>query len=158
MGRSSIIFISFLLSVDYGFRVGTYTESAAQVIRSLLCRLNFSWFKEHFDLIKGMTGYIVPMVFFVIALPLAFQTKMTQLKYYARILFFITIAIFLLALISMLVKPGIVYKDAEGCISLIYFLQPMEMQAIQMINIIPVLTQIPNISAQYNLDTFLLQF
>lgn len=158
MGRSSIIFISFLLSVDYGFRVGTYTESAAQVVRSLLCRLDYAWFNENFHTVKSMTGYIIPIVFFLIAMPLAFYTKISELKYYARILFFITIGIFLLSLIAMLVDPGIDKKDAGGCISLIYYLTPMKMQAQQMLDIIPALTQIPNISAQYNLDTFLLQF
>ena len=34
----------------------------------------------------------------------------------------------------------------------------MDMQSAAMTQIIPALTQVPNISAQYNLDTFLIQF
>ena len=75
MGRSSIIFISILLSIDYGFRVSTFIELAWSVIQCLLCRLDYAWFKDNFESVKSTVMYIVPITCFFLALPLSFYTK-----------------------------------------------------------------------------------
>ena len=56
MGRSSILLISFLLSVDYGIRICTYFQMAIIVINTTLCRLAFQgpeapphWFAAHLN-------------------------------------------------------------------------------------------------------------
>ena len=120
MGRSSIIFISLLLSIDYGLRVSTFIELTWSVIQCLLCRLDYSWFNTNFQEVKSKVCCIVPVACFFMALPLSFYSKIGQLKYYARLLVFITLSIFCLALISMLVDPHFKKSEARGCVSHIY--------------------------------------
>lgn len=42
MGRSSILTISFLLSLDYGIRVCAYFNMAKVVLNTIMCRLGYN--------------------------------------------------------------------------------------------------------------------
>lgn len=156
MGRSSILFISFLLSVDYGIRVGTYTALATLVIQALMCKLSTKWFFYHSKNIDRYTKIFVPLVFLAITLPIALYTTVNHLKYYARILFFLSSAVFVLVILSVIFVEQTQSDFAEHCSQKIYELNLMEMQKPNLLNTISFLTQVPNISAQYNLDTFLI--
>ena len=103
MGRSSIMCISFLLSFDYGIRVGAYTSLAIMEIRAQMCRLYSGWYQENFKQISTLTNMIIPLVFLVITLPMAIRTKVNHLKFYARVLFFFSCIILALVLLTMAV-------------------------------------------------------
>ena len=54
MGRSSILLISLLLSIDYGIRLSPYYVMARQALQAVVCRLGFDdvassndWFSGH---------------------------------------------------------------------------------------------------------------
>ena len=51
MGRSSILLISLLLSIDYGIRLSPYYVMARQALQAVICRVGFedenSWFSGH---------------------------------------------------------------------------------------------------------------
>ena len=49
MGRSSILIISLLLSLDYGIRVTNYFNMARVVLDTILCRLSFHGNEEDDD-------------------------------------------------------------------------------------------------------------
>ena len=68
---------------------------------------------------------------------------------------------FLLCMIAGLVTEQNDVKPSgvtEVCIDRIYYLKPMESQTAISLVTISSLTQLPNFSAQYNFDTFLIQF
>ena len=102
MGRSSIIFISTLLSFDYGLRVSAYISLASLAIRALLCKLDSDWYQSHAERIRLLTDIIVPLIFLAITLPLALKTRVGHLKYYARVLFLMSCVILVLVFFAMI--------------------------------------------------------
>ena len=106
MGRSSILAVSLVLSVDYGFRICTYISMARYVLQATMCRLTFGpdeHSKHVWEDMYKKTSYIVPVVILVLALPMAIMTTVNTLKYYARVLFVMTGFAFLLCMIAGLV-------------------------------------------------------
>jgi len=89
MGRSSIIFISFLLSVDYGLRISTYMNLGRTVVETLTCRLAETWFSNSKLYVELINQFAVPLIILIVSLPLALMTTVRHLKYYARLLFFL---------------------------------------------------------------------
>ena len=105
------------------------------------------------------TYYVVPAVIFCITLPMALMTTVQHLKYYARWLFGISVIVFCLILIGIfLPETKDIWSDGDTCqcVTNLYKLNPMDSQFALDLYMISTLTQIPNISAQYNLDTFLI--
>ena len=49
MGRSSILTISLLLSVDYGLRVGAYFNMAKIFLNTIICRFSFNEYSDEED-------------------------------------------------------------------------------------------------------------
>ena len=148
MGRSSILFISALLSFDYGIRVSTYTSLAMQIIRTLMCRLFSKWYVSNEPRITMMTNILIPLIFFAITLPIALRTTVNHLKHYARLLFALSCTILALVMLAMFLHTDQrKTREIETCIPLIYELDKLPMQPDSIMSLIPVLTQIPNISA-----------
>ena len=156
MGRSSIIFISTFLSVDYGLRVGTYISLATLIIQALMCKLSYNWFDDHSQHIFRYTKIFVPLVFLVITLPIALYTTVNHLKYFSRILFILSCAVLVLVIITVSLIEQTPSDSSGQCSNRIYELSLMEMQRDNLLNTISILIQVPNISFQYNFDTFLI--
>ena len=103
----------------------------------------------------------MPSAIFILSLPLALNTTVSKLKYYARTLFVLSCIVFILFLVIIFLCEKNDLHAGEGyireCVSDLYQLHKMDSQALPL-HAISTLTQIPNISAQYNFDTFLIQF
>ena len=100
------------------------------------------------------------MIIFFISLPLSLSMTVQQLKYYARVLFSLSGLVFLLVLIgAFLEEKNDIRSDGatKFCVDNIYILNTVNSQMINLY-ILSTLNQIPTLSAQYNLDTFLIQF
>ena len=77
MGRSSILIISFLLSISYGILVCAYFNTTKLVLNTIICRLGYDPESEYdlvWDRLSKWTNWTVPMAIFFASLPLAFYT------------------------------------------------------------------------------------
>ena len=108
MGRSSILLISFLLSIDYGIRVCTYFQMATIVLNTTICRMAYDgpdtelWFNNlSWSDVNDYTSTVVPTIIFFIALPLALMTTVRSLKWIARGLFVLSCIVFVLVLVVL---------------------------------------------------------
>ncbi len=107
MGRSSIVVISLLLSIDYSIRICAYFNMGKKVIEALMCRLSLhdeqSWAYYHYDTtINAITSYLIPAIILLISLPFALCSKISHLKVYARILFYLSCFVLGLVVIAVL--------------------------------------------------------
>lgn len=111
MGRSSILLISFLLSVDYGIRICTYFQMATIVLNTSICRLAFNpeprgfnpqvhWFSNEltWENVYKYSSTVIPAIMFLLSLPLALKTTVNTLKYYARTLFAVSCVVLVLVI------------------------------------------------------------
>ena len=116
MGRSSILLISLLLSIDYGIRLSPYYVMARQALQAVVCRVGFEdvdkWFSGHsWDEVETWSSILIVGSVLLISLPLAFFTSLRNLKGYARTLFVLTILVYLLILISFITVESEDIKD-----------------------------------------------
>ena len=84
---------------------------------------------------------------------------MSVLKYYARILFGLQILVGVIVFLSLLWHE-LPYKMEKHviveCVPELYFVVPMKSQPWSVLYMISTISQVPNLAAQYNFDTFLI--
>lgn len=111
MGRSSIIFISFLLSVDYAIRICAYFNMGKRVVEASICRATFSrdgWAHENYEKVQNLGCYGLPVFILLVSLPFALFTTVRHLKFYARILFYLSCLVLILVIASALMHHDLV--------------------------------------------------
>ena len=84
-GRSSIVLISLLLAIDYGVRISTYFNMATTVMLATTCRIaqsncGFDWSESLWNHVQKIDMYVMPVILFVITLPIALYTTVGTLK------------------------------------------------------------------------------
>lgn len=106
MGRSSIISIAFLLSLDYGIRICAYFNMGIKVVIAATCRFSFDkregWFVQNWSEVQTVTTYSVTIIILAISLPFALWTTIKHLKVYAKILFYLSALVFILIIVASL--------------------------------------------------------
>lgn len=105
-GRSGIILISLLLTLDYGMRPYTYFLLFRRLAQTAVCK--------HFSASRDVQSDVdiddnkwfsfaenyAPLLAFAITLPFCINVKITHVKVYARLLFYTITCVFLVSLVA----------------------------------------------------------
>ena len=74
-----------LLAIDYGVRISTYFNMATTVMLAATCRIahgdcGFDWSQSLWNHVHKIDMYVLPVILFVITLPVALYTTVSTLK------------------------------------------------------------------------------
>ena len=106
LGRSSILLISLFLIIDYGINPSTYFRLAGRIAMTTTCSLTYSEdpAQDNSEIVRA-AGRYTPIAMLIVAIP-SYMVQVSHLKFYARALFTISMAILATTLLTFVVtKP-----------------------------------------------------